>query len=394
MNSSIKKFHVALVLAVVLAFPLLQVPSAYSAEWSAPEKVLSFLTDVVRLDMTKYNATLVSNGVEYPSDLGGLPEDIGKYTLESSESKIDVTYKFRNKTLVYCKINVLKGSPLYAQPSTNILEAAKGLLDRYQTYEGTSHYQVMRNMLNRVNEIENMTITSGNVKLEISIDGDRTLINWIYTSNGIDFDRKKISFDFKQRYLTWFIGGWNLYEIGSTDINVSKEEAIRIARDLAQNVSWTVHMGNNTWIEVTDFKIIDEPLKAELLIGTSREPLKLYPYWRIQLYFDKLYPGWINGIAVAMWADTGEIIYCQTTGFSGGPPLDSSPEVSEGPSEGETSTAPPSEPSPTPQPTHPPVQQHGFLGTSLPMEYGYAIVAVTGVAMAVATGYLYLKRKK
>jgi hypothetical protein len=44
-------------------------------------------------------------------------------------------------------------------------------------------------------------------------------------------------------------------------------------------------------------------------------------------------------------------------------------------------------------PHNPQVQQQGSLGSSIPMEYGYAVSAVI-VAIAAATGYLYLKRKK
>jgi hypothetical protein len=39
-------------------------------------------------------------------------------------------------------------------------------------------------------------------------------------------------------------------------------------------------------------------------------------------------------------------------------------------------------------------QPAGFLGSSLPMEYGYAIVSVILVTIAVATNYLYYKRRK
>jgi DMSO/TMAO reductase YedYZ molybdopterin-dependent catalytic subunit len=46
-----------------------------------------------------------------------------------------------------------------------------------------------------------------------------------------------------------------------------------------------------------------------------------------------------------------------------------------------------------PPSTKPPVQQQGSSGSSIPMEYGYTVSAVI-VAIAAATGYLYLKRKK
>jgi len=62
----VKRITSTIVLLLVLAFPLLLMPKAYSAELTAPEKTLTFLTDVVKLDMTKYTVTLVSNWVDYP----------------------------------------------------------------------------------------------------------------------------------------------------------------------------------------------------------------------------------------------------------------------------------------------------------------------------------------
>ena len=55
-----------LILMLILVFLLMQVPTAYSAELTVPEKTLAFLEDVVMLDMTKYNATLEINDMRYP----------------------------------------------------------------------------------------------------------------------------------------------------------------------------------------------------------------------------------------------------------------------------------------------------------------------------------------
>lgn len=73
------------------------------------------------------------------------------------------------------------------------------------------------------------------------------------------------------------------------------------------------------------------------------------------------------------------------------------------------------QPSPAPQPMHPPqpdnqsvtpvippsqqsnnsvIQQQEFVGSNLPTEHSYAILAVMTLIVAVATGYLYLKHKK
>jgi hypothetical protein len=48
----------------------------------------------------------------------------------------------------------------------------------------------------------------------------------------------------------------------------------------------------------------------------------MYPYWSIDLYLDKLYPGNVNRISLAIWADTGEVIYSAPLSFGGVPPPD------------------------------------------------------------------------
>jgi hypothetical protein len=43
-------------------------------------------------------------------------------------------------------------------------------------------------------------------------------------------------------------------------------------------------------------------------------------------------------------------------------------------------------------PVTPPQQPAGFLGSSLPVDYGYAIVVVAVIAVAAITGCIYLRR--
>lgn len=271
------------------------------------DKALAFLRDVVHLDMTKYYATLVSNTVKYRSDLGGIAEEILKYSLTYNEDKLDATFRFLNKTMYWCKLYVLEGSPFYTQPQpANVLDMAKGLLDRYENYTGALYLQVMRYLLETVDVIEEMTTTSGNVKLKISTEGDNVEIQWIYTFNGIDFQAKSVGFSFDNGFLEMLSDGWYLFKVGSTDVNVSKEEAINIAMECAKNYLWTVN-----GIEVTDFKILEEPVSAELWPHPREEPLALIPYWYVILYLDKVYLGNVNRIAVGLWADTAEVNYCK-----------------------------------------------------------------------------------
>jgi len=170
LTSSLPRFLVALILMAVLAVSFIQPPTAYSAELTAPEKTMMFLKDVVKVDVTKYNATLVSSWVDYPPHWGGLAQEVVRYDLDGgNESSLYITCRFREDILHSCSLEVPKGSPFFAESQpTNLLDAAKGFIERYQTYSAASYTQEMRNMLDTVDETEDATITSGNIKLTTS----------------------------------------------------------------------------------------------------------------------------------------------------------------------------------------------------------------------------------
>ena len=58
--------------------------------WSSnPDKAITFLRDVVQIDFSRYKASLISNTIEYRTDLGGVVEEILKYSLTSTDVKVD-----------------------------------------------------------------------------------------------------------------------------------------------------------------------------------------------------------------------------------------------------------------------------------------------------------------
>jgi hypothetical protein len=64
--------------------------------WSASaDDAITFLQDVIQIDVASYHATLLSDTVEQRTDLGGVVEEILRYSLTNSESKIDVILRFR-----------------------------------------------------------------------------------------------------------------------------------------------------------------------------------------------------------------------------------------------------------------------------------------------------------
>ncbi|MBN1785355.1 MAG: hypothetical protein JW815_06430 [Candidatus Bathyarchaeota archaeon] len=307
---SFKKIKLSFTLATFLAFLLLQVFTAYSAEWSAPEEALTFLEDVVNLEMKDYTVVLDIYDVQHPSHFHGLAQENVVYTLESDGDKIQAAFAFVNKTFYHCSLFLLEGDPIYSQSNKNVLDAADDVLQRFQTYSRASgkvdarDFSEMRNALNAINKTDDVETKLGNTKLEVKTCGnDLTSLKWMSTLNGVDFPG--ITMEFQKGTFCTLGDNWRIYNVGSTDVTVSREEAIQIALDYVEDFSWTA--GDE---EVTDFNVVQEPLPIELITTRSREPLTLYPSWQIELYLDKIYPGLVNRIFLAIWADTGEVISC------------------------------------------------------------------------------------
>jgi DNA-binding transcriptional ArsR family regulator len=276
--------------------------------WSRnTDRAIAFLTDVIQLDITKYHAELVSNTLEFRPDLGGITEEIVKYSLLSYESRLDVSLRFRNQTLSSYYIQVLEGIPYYSQPQPdNLLNITSQILNRYKTYTKASYLNEMASMLDDVNNISGLEKVVGNMKLEATIEGNNKEIRWIYTVDGIDFPTKGVLFKFEGDFLKEITDGWLLYQIGSTELNVSEDEAIAIALDYAKTISWT--SGTQ---EVKNFTILEDSVEAEFW-PHPREALELIPYWYVVVHLDKIYPGNIDRIGIGIWGDTGEISSYQT----------------------------------------------------------------------------------
>lgn len=319
-----KKIHLALVLVAVLVFSSLQISDAYTVEPTVQEKTVAFLTDVVMLDMSQYNVQLISHGEPlYPPD--NIIQEEVRYELLHEDSKVDATFIFENGIFSWCQISHGKESPIYkqAQPS-NVIDAAKGLIERYQIYSGSSRFQEMITTLNTVDKMESTTVTLGNIKLQIKVSGLLESFTWFYIYDDIEIKALSILFD--DGAVWTFREHWSAFKVGSTAVYVSEEEAINIAMKAAKDSSWKVND-----VEIKDFTILDEHVRAELSMQV-REPLTLYPHWSVDLSLDKVYPGGVSSIAVGLWADTGEVRYCKALSYGMGLP----PEHSTGDSTDQT----------------------------------------------------------
>lgn len=272
--------------------------------WSAStDDAIAFLQNVIQLDTGEYQATLLRDTMEQRSDLGGVAEEILSYSLTNSESQIDVILRFRNQKLSQYRA-LFEGSPFYSQPQPyTLLDAARGVLERLNSFEDTAYLQKMLEMLDQVEETENAEVVEDNVKLTASISGRNAELIWQYTENGVDFSPKSLSLIFESGVLKELSDGWFLFTIETATVTVSTEQqAIAIARNAVEDFTWTVDS-----VKVSGFTVLEEPVLAVFHPTLRSGDLALVPYWEVTLYLDKVYTGGVNRIGVGVWADNGEV---------------------------------------------------------------------------------------
>jgi hypothetical protein len=190
---------------------------------STTNNAINFLEDVVQIDTSHYQATLLSNTIEQRNDLGDALEQNMKYSLTSSDSKLDVTLRFRNNQFSRYQILVQEGTPAYSHPQPfNSIDSAKGLVERLAAYQSTPYLGNMSHLLSIVSSsTENIEIKEDNLKLTASTQGESPKIVIMHIENNVDFSPKSLSLVFRGGNLVDMIDGFFLFTVGSTTINIS-----------------------------------------------------------------------------------------------------------------------------------------------------------------------------
>jgi catechol 2,3-dioxygenase-like lactoylglutathione lyase family enzyme len=382
MKISKEKMSALVITLLIVAVPLIQTSEGTTVNSSTIDKTSAFLSDVVGLDLTKYNVTNERYSFGYPSYYGGeFKEETLFLDLVSSDSNISVMGRFLNGFIygifVYPPTN---GSMFFKnQPSTNAVDESRNILQRYKTFAEdygleTSHIDSALTLLNNATRASSLnadlhmfnnitgfvpSVTyAGNVKQETK----QRSITWIYTVNGVDMSFKGATIDFGANELH-FADTWNLFTVGSFSV-ISEDEAKNIGWDAAQNYNLTFVNENGTshsvipkWSNVSTISLNmvpgqfynRDPDDHFVSAGNAtRDPLGLYPHWKMVFYFDRI--GNTYGIQVGVWGDTTEIAYISPVGslgaLSGGNPdtttsTESSATQPKDPAESENSNPPP-----------------------------------------------------
>lgn len=403
-------------LIALVAFSFMGSNSSCFAEEAKTERVFTFIADVARLDLSKYNVTLVFTDISYWPEFNGLPQLTGLYTLKKESSKIDIGFTFIGDSFRDCSLQVYGESPQLSIPkSANDLISAKAFLEDFKVFSADSSLISMQALLNSVDSLSNTTKSSNDVKLEIVTSPSVSSFVLERLSNGGVFPGLRLSF--KDGCFMGFVDQRNIYAIAGATVSVSRELAIDFALKRVGDFSYS-YDGRL----VSNFSIVREYVTAELKSSVRNRPLELYPIWTIMLPLHGVYPGSITHFSVSVWADTGEIERIIPLGADIGTPSDS-PNPSPAPSASvlpELIASPsPSQPTPLTSPsiassisTHPsnsplptanvnpvvPLPSQSLLPnetepTGIAAELALVYVAVTAVVAFMAV-LAFLKRKK
>jgi hypothetical protein len=345
MNKRAKKMSVITVIALFAVMAVTQTATADSTTVPAKEKLPAFLSEVIGIDLSKYQISNEGYAIHYPSGYGGkVKEEGASFILTANNSKIDVMSIFYNGYIYGITIFTDHNPMLYSQkPAADPIEQSKNILERYQKF--SSDYQMdtpylntqlsmLRSFAGRAPE----NITSGNVNLEIDYEvhsedtgSDRTAVWFTYINNGNLVHNKITTLDLYS-YEISFRDTWGLFSVYSEGI--SREDALAIGLKTAQNyeesVTGIASSTDPAWGNFTpDVELnlipgqiynntLNNAIGAASMGNTTRDPLTLYPIWNMIFYFSKSV-GDAVGIQVGIWGDTQEIAYCSAYGYLGLP---------------------------------------------------------------------------
>lgn len=266
-------------------------------------KIADLLRDVVLLDTNQYKISLLSNTLEYRGDFE-VAEEVLRYTFVSPHGNLDVSLRFRENHLSRYQLVAAQSSPqLTENPPSDTLEAAKAALDRYIAYSRDKYLSEMLSLLNTVNATDGelTTVTAGNLKLQITLQGTAAEFLWMYTKEDVDFNSKSLRMTFDDSVLSAVTDGYFLFTVANTEANVEQNQAVQIAKDHLKTLTWIL---NGT--EISGFTATDT-FSVEMLPHPRGYSVALVPYWYILMNLDTNYTGGLNMAAVGVWADTGQV---------------------------------------------------------------------------------------
>jgi hypothetical protein len=352
---------------------------------TASDKALAFIENVLPFDSERYSVALTNYGVTNLPDLGLAQPIYGKqetvtYTLESEDSEVNVMCTLQDGVLYMCSVYTNGGVFYSDRKYSNVADAAVSFLQKYQSSSKKDSTELLTTLTD-VDPTENRVIRSGNLKLTVTHKdltgtwfGDTIDFLWVRVINGCEYPVLYLTF--RDGVFSSLIDSRQVYSIGDTSVNISKEQAIKIALEAAKNYSYPM---SDDWI-ISGFNVKEDQITATLETRKV-EGNVLYPIWSILLPLDGVYPGSVRELLVGIMAGSGDVFLVHHQAYGGSYPISDNDSSYDNSGIEDVTTSPsPSSPSKT--------SAASFDIITI------AIVAAVATVVAIMASALFIKKRR
>lgn len=291
-----------LLCVLLLALPFVSQTCSAQATPTLQNTAFLFLTDVIGVDTSNYRISLYDNS----SSQG---HDHLFYTLDAAKEMPlfavggNVGFNFYNDSLGSCSFNPGTINQPYLHPRTDRFNDTLAIMQRYYTWTNDTQVQQMIDLMKKVGSEKNLLEVSGNLSLQISIYPSLAHYRFSNYLNGVEYTGVTVSMGnstgdvFFDDYRVW-------QKIGNTSINITQDQAIRIAEDAVKEYSYNHNFGNGTIVQISNLNVTG--VYRTILSSTLKDNSTLYPIYNVELNVTGL-PSKSVGIGVFVWANDGTI---------------------------------------------------------------------------------------
>ncbi len=241
-----KKGHLMFMMVLALLFALVcpqsRAQSIEEIEAVERNSAFTFLRDVIGIDMEACDVSY-----KFITDRNARPEfkvfskhatDTILLLLKEENDIIEISVEFMDGMLEWYRVLNCQGKPkMKFQHSLDLINEARTFLERYKNFFNAPYCNKILPFLEEINVLENSTVEKNSLVFGVYVDIKDNYVDfsWRHVVNGL---RSPPIFGFSistvDNLLLHFYDGWNLWKIGSSEVRVSKDEAINIALKAAE----------------------------------------------------------------------------------------------------------------------------------------------------------------
>ena len=274
------------------------------------QMALSFLTHVVRMNMSNYN--ILSSDVykfripdsdHYQTDVS-IAMSNGNYTFNVLITFIDG--KFWSYSL-NPELNKMVGE----KTLNDSLFVASWAIEGYRGLFNATYCDGLEEMVSTALQNQTLIVENNDSLLKVSyVENCSTLLDYRrYTGlqwfkkikNQFTDGSQSISMSVsKNGLLTLFVDNLAIFYLASTDINISEEEALNITMPYAE--AYASEHGQRIVLVNATFEWVRD------LDSSRGDDFAIYPMWLVSMTFDKMNNESVSAYGASIWADNGQIV--------------------------------------------------------------------------------------